>query len=214
MLRNNRLAAENLSKSSSAYETPNNLFQYTFEKLDVEETQSPAEIEQNIFLAYLAVNQSRLLQQGLAMSTTDKVPAHLRLAAMFLSQSYPYSDIVNYNEVELFSCQLIKSLFLFELLEANTKTTPLLQAFLEYYHCTSWACTLHKLLPIVIVAINKQNEGHIDIEIRKDSDFEQNCLFIDKLAIDQSKELTDYDFKKFTSNTVVQSRTRSLSNCV
>lgn len=173
-----------------------NLFQYAFENLNDEETQSPVEVEQNIFLAYLALNQSGTLKQSIAFSSSKKAPTHLKLAAMFFAQSYSYSDIVNYDETELFTGQIIKAILLFEYLESNAKTKPLLSAFLKYYKCETWKGYLHKLLPIVISVINKEREAHVDLDVKEDKDFEANCEFIDKLIVDDNEGLEDYDFKK------------------
>lgn len=177
-------------------QTSLNLFQYAFENLTEEETQSPVEIEQNIFLAYLALNQLGTQRESIAFSSSKAAPEQLRLAAMFFSQSYPYSDIVNYDEVELFTGQLIKAILLFEYLESNSKTKPLLKTFLKYYDCSNWKEYLHKLLPIVFAVINKEREAHTDLDVKKDDDFDKNCAFIDKLIVDDNEGIEDYDFKK------------------
>lgn len=173
-----------------------NLFQYAFENLTDEETQSAVEVEQNIFLAYLALNQFGTQKESIAFSSSKKAPAHLQLAAMFFSQSYPYSDIVNYDEVELFTGQIVKAILLFEYLESNDKTKPLLSAFLKHYKCESWKEYLHKLLPIVLSVMNKDREAHVDLDVKEDKDFDANCEFIDKLIVDDNEGLKDYDFKK------------------
>lgn len=118
-------------------QTSLNLFQYAFEHLNDEETQSAVEIEQNIFLAYLALNQFGTQKGSIAFSSSKSALEQLRLAAMFFSQSSPYSDIVNYDEVELFTGQLKKAILLFEYLESNDRTKPLLKAFLAYYKCAT-----------------------------------------------------------------------------
>ncbi len=173
-----------------------NLFQYAFDNLTDEQTQSAAEVEQNIFLAYLALNQARAQKESIAFSSSTKAPAHLQLAAKFFSQSYPYSDILNYNEVELFTGQVVKAILLFEYLESKDITKPLLSAFLSYYKCESWKQYLQKLLPIVLSVINKDHEAHVDLDVKKDKDFDINCEFIDKLIVDDNEGLADYDFKK------------------
>lgn len=177
-------------------QTSLNLFQYAFENLTDEETQSQAEIERNIFLAYLALNQFGTQKESIAFTSSKAAPANLQLAAMFFSQSYPYSDIVNYDEAELFTCQFIKSILLFEYLESNEKTQPLFKAFLSYYGCATWKEYLHKLLPIVVAVVNKEREAHVDLDVRNDENFDKNCEFIDKLIVDDNEGLEDYDFKK------------------
>lgn len=173
-----------------------NLFQYAFENLNDEETQSKIDVEQNIFLAYLALNQFTTEKQSIAFSSSKAASPPLQLAAMFFAQSYAYSDIVNYNEAQLFTGQLIKVILLFEYLESNTKTKPLLNAFLKYYRCDSWKEYLHKLLPIVISVIDKEREAHVDLDVRPGDNFDKDCEFIDKLSVVDNEGLEDYDFKK------------------
>lgn len=177
-------------------QTSLNLFQYAFEHLNDEETQSAVEIEQNIFLAYLALNQFGTQKESIAFSSSKSAPEQLRLAAMFFSQSYPYSDIVNYDEVELFTGQLIKAILLFEYLESTDRTKPLLKAFLAYYKCATWKEYLHKLLPIVFAVMSKDREAHTDLNVKEGETFESDCEFIDKLIVDDNEGVEDYDFKK------------------
>lgn len=177
-------------------QTSLNLFQYAFEHLNDEETQSAVEIEQNIFLAYLALNQFGTQKESIAFSSSKSAPEQLRLAAMFFSQSYPYSDIVNYDEVELFTGQLIKAILLFEYLESNDRTKPLVKAFLAYYKCATWKEYLHKLLPIVFTVLSKDREAHTDLNVKEGKTFESDCEFIDKLIVDDNEGVEDYDFKK------------------
>jgi hypothetical protein len=173
-----------------------NLFQYAFENLNDEEIQSKTEVEQNIFLAYLALNQFATQKQSLAFSSSKIASPAMQLAAMFFAQSYPYSDIINYDEAQLFTGQLIKAILLFEYLESNAKTNPLFKAFLKYYKCESWKEYLHKLLPIVIAVINKEREAHIDLDVSPGKNFDEDCEFIDKLSVDDNEGIEDYDFKK------------------
>jgi hypothetical protein len=177
-------------------QTSLNLFQYAFEHLNDEETQSEVEIEQNIFLAYLALNQLGTQKESIAFSSSKSAPEQLRLAAMFFSQSYPYSDIVNYDEVKLFTGQLIKAILLFEYLESNDRTKPLLNAFLVYYNCATWKAYLHKLLPIAFAVVSKDREAHTDLNVKEGETFESDCEFIDKLIVDDNEGVEDYDFKK------------------
>lgn len=172
------------------------LFQFAFENLTENETQTNDEIERNIFLAYLALNQLNTAIEKVAYTSATSAPPHLKVAALFFAQSYPYSDIINYNEVELFTSQFIKAVSLFEYLESNQRTQTLLERFISYYQCQSWESYLKRLLPILIAIIDKEREAHLDLTVRNDERFNENCDFIDKLIVEDTEGIEDYDFKK------------------
>jgi len=172
------------------------IFEYSFDHADESEIQTKAEIERNIFKAILFQNEENTTKQMEAFSSTQgiKMPARIPLLAM--SQSLPFSELINYDQGELLAGQIIKSVFLFEFLESHPKTKLLLSAFLDHFGCETWIEYLKKIMPLAFSVIKNPNEAHTDISVPPGENFESDCDFIEKLIIKDSDSIEDYDFKK------------------
>jgi hypothetical protein len=109
------------------------LFEYCFNHLTEESRQAKPEAEINIFKAYLLLNQLNTTKEQVAFTSVEELPKDIKLAGMFLSQSYPYSDLCHYDTAEIFVGQVIKSIFLFELLESSDLARPLLNASMNTF---------------------------------------------------------------------------------
>jgi hypothetical protein len=109
-------------------------FQYVFENSKEEETQSELEIEQNVFLAYLVINQNTRKDENTIIPSVGDLPIEKKIWAIYFTQSYAYSNLVNYNESELIAAELIKAILLFEFLSSNSKTLSLTESFLKHYN--------------------------------------------------------------------------------
>jgi hypothetical protein len=92
----------------------------------------------------------------------------LKLAALSISQSFPYSELINNDISEVLAGQIIKSIFLFEFLETDARTNDILAEFLKYFECADWQTFLKSTLPLAFAVIKSEKEAHIDIVIRKD----------------------------------------------
>ena len=175
------------------------LFEYSFEHLNENQTQTKAEIEVNLFKAILAQNEVNTRKQELAGPTTDHIPMPGRIPIVNLAQSLPYSELVNYDIKEVWACQLIKSIYLFEFLESDAKMQPVLKKFLEYFGIADWKAFLKKLIPLSLPVLKKDREAHTDIVLTADEDFEANAAFIDKMIVQDNEVIADYDFRKTRS---------------
>ncbi|MBW8050174.1 MAG: hypothetical protein FVQ77_07525 [Cytophagales bacterium] len=175
------------------------LFEYCFDNLSNDETQKKAEAEVNIFKAYLYLNEQNTTKEQTAFISTKNLPQWLRIAGISLSQSYPYSELINYDIKEVFVGQIIKSIFLFEFLETNPKTQLLLVKFNKHFNCSDWKEYLNRFLPLTFSLIKAEQEANIDLIITRDENFKENCEFIDKLIAQESDTMVDYDFKTIRS---------------
>lgn len=175
------------------------LFEYCFDNLDDSESQSSAESEINIFKAILLLNEQNITLGNTGFTSTNNVEADMRLASMAFSQTYPYSEFVNYDKFELLVTQMIMSFFLFEFLESNGETKPILLKFLEYFECEDWKEFLQSILPLTFAFIGSKKEAHIDIVINTGEKFAKGCNFLEKIIILDTEVLGDYDFKKVRS---------------
>lgn len=172
------------------------LFEFCFDNLTEDDSQSEAESEVNIFKSILFLNEQNIKVQNIAFSSTEELDSNLKLAAISLSQSFPYSELINNDMSAVLAGQMIKSIFLFEFLESDTRTKVILNKFLNYFECKDWKTFLKSTLPLAFAVIKSNKEAHIDIVIAKDDNFESSCRFVEKLNVDDTEILNDYDFKK------------------
>jgi hypothetical protein len=172
------------------------LFQYAFDHANDQETQSEVDIEKNIFLAYLALNQKTRKMEDNIFPSIQNLSLEEQAAALFFTQSYGYSNLINYNRSELIVTQLIKSAFLFEFLMKTTQTQALFNAFLADYGFKEWKEYLIMLFPFVSGIVNNEREGFIDFTVTPGARFKKDCEFIDKLILPEGSIIEDYDFKK------------------
>lgn len=170
------------------------LFEYFFSKPDDPETQSQAELEVNLFKAYLALNSEFTEKQSVAFSTAQESDDELKIPMTMFCMQYPVSDKSNYDINQIWATQMIKAIYLFQFLESNERTQPLLAAFLAYFNCPTWQEYLKSLLPLTIPAIKNEREAHTDIVVEPGDKFEQGCAFIEKLMIQENDELDQNDF--------------------
>ena len=162
----------------------------------MEVTQTPEEFERNLFKAYLVLN-SKFTKAQMAAYTNPSLKEEkreLQYPVMVFTSQYPISDKTEYNIFEVWLAQTIKAIYLFRFLEANAKTLPILNALLAYFNCSNWVEFLKRMMPLSMSAIEVEKEGHTDIVVTKNEQFVENCNFIEKLVIQQSDELEEYDF--------------------
>lgn len=172
------------------------LFEYCFENLNDTDTQTNAEVEVSLFKAYLLLNQLNTDKDSIASKSCDALETEFKFAGMTLAQSFAYSDIANYNLSETFTCQFVKAVYLFEFLSSNKEAESLLREFLKRFNCKTWKDYIKKLVPIAAAIIQNEKEGHLDIVVSKDENYDENCSFIEKLIVLDNEPITDIDFRK------------------
>lgn len=170
------------------------LFEYYFAKSEETETQTKAELEVNLFKAYLVLNSEFTQKQSVAFPTANESDDELKIPMMLFCMQYPVSDKSNYDIAQIWATQMIKAIYLFQFLEVNEKAKPLLSAFLVHFDCTTWQEYLKRLLPLTFPAIKNEREAHTDIVVEQGEHFEQGCAFIEKLIIQENDELDQNDF--------------------
>ncbi|HEY3390173.1 MAG TPA: hypothetical protein VGK38_11415, partial [Prolixibacteraceae bacterium] len=175
------------------------LFEFCFDHLKDLNTQSKAETERNIFKAILFQNETNTSLQNLAYESTKSVNSEIKLAALCLTQSFAYSELINYDKIEVLACQIIKSVYLFEFLESNSNTNILLTKFLKHFNCTNWQEYIKSFFPLAFSVLQAEGETYTDILVKQDDDFEKNCEFIEKLIVVDTEVAEDYDFVKMRS---------------
>ncbi|MDZ4667858.1 MAG: hypothetical protein SGJ00_08230 [bacterium] len=170
------------------------LFEYFFAKPEEPETQSQAELEVNLFKAYLVLNSEFTQKQSIAFPSAQESDEELKIPMAIFCSHYPVADKSNYDINQIWVTQMIKSIYLFQFLESHEKTQHLLAAFLAYFNCPTWQEYLKSLLPSTTTAIKNEREAHTDIVVESGAKFEQGCAFIEKLIIQDNDELDKNDF--------------------
>ncbi len=170
------------------------LFEYFFSKPEEPVSQSEAELEVNLFKAYLALNTEFTTKQSIAFPSAQESDEELKIPMMMFCMQYPVSDKTNYDINQIWATQMIKSIYLFQFLETHDKIQPLLAAFLTYFNCPTWQEYLKSLLPLTTPAIKSEREAHTDIVVEQGEKFAQGCAFIEKLMIQENDELDQNDF--------------------
>jgi hypothetical protein len=176
-----------------------NLFERFFSKEENIETQSDAEFERNMFKAYLVLNSEFTEVQSIAFSSTNELDDKLKVPMKMFCAQYPVSDKMNYDIHQIWITQIIKAIYLFQFLEKQTNTQPLLDAFLNYFKQPTWQEYLKWLVPLTIPAIQNEKEAHTDILVKNDDKFMESCAFIEKLIVQENEALDENDFLSIRS---------------
>ncbi|WP_017732415.1 hypothetical protein [Nafulsella turpanensis] len=170
------------------------LFEYFFRQEVEVKTQTNAEIERNLFKAYLVINSEWTKAQEVASSSVQELDIELQVPMKFFCMQYPFADKTNYSIEKIWATQAIKAVYLFQFLEENEKTKPLLNAFVEYFDCSTWRDYLKHLLPLTMSSIQKENEAHTDFIVPRGERFEKDCAFIEKLIVQENETFEENDF--------------------
>lgn len=170
------------------------LFEYFFSRQEEPITQTEAQLEVNLFKAYLVLNSEFTQKQSIAFPSAQESDEELKIPMMMFCMQYPVSDKSNYDINQIWATQMIKAIYLFQFLESHEKTQPLLAAFLAHFNCTTWQEYLKSLLPLTTPAIKSEREAHTDIVVEPGEKFEQSCAFIEKLMVQEQDELDPNDF--------------------
>jgi hypothetical protein len=170
------------------------LFEYFFSKEEEPETQTEAESEISLFKAYLALNSEYITKQSVAYLSASKCDEELIIPMLMFCMQYPVSDKTNLDINEIWTTQMIKSIYLFQFLESHVKTQQLLSAFLSHFNCLTWQEYLKSIIPLTIPSIKREKESHTDINIEPGEHFEKGCEFLEKLMIHDNDELDENDF--------------------
>jgi hypothetical protein len=170
------------------------LFEYAFQRADEPHTQSEAEVELSLFKAFIAQNNEYSKEQNAAVEASAAERGLSRLASLSLAGSHSDFELVNFNTAQVLLMQLLKSVRLFQFLESDSAYHPLLNAFLQHYDCPKWQDYMRRLSGVVKAIIYAEKAGRIEIHVPRDTEFEANCAFLDKIALTIGERLDEHDF--------------------
>jgi hypothetical protein len=142
------------------------------------------EIEKDIFKVLLILNSQFIIKQNQALEKVYYRPEDkLSIAKMAINQALAYDEFINFDLIKVFSCQVIKSIYLFELLQSLKDTQVLLKSFLEYFDCKNWQEYLNRLIPLTIPIVTSKDETPTIISVPADLNYNSNCAFFDKFSL-------------------------------
>jgi hypothetical protein len=180
------------------------IFAFAYNKLGDEQSCSDDEIEIRLFKAFLYQNDLVNATETIAGQTTSSLPFELQLYALEFANLVRFSDIVNYDLGDLFFSEFTRAVFLFEFLEQRGDAKSLLIEFCKFYEVPSWKEYLKKVSSIGFLILRKEKEGHLNLTIGENDDFEATTKFLDKLALVRYDEIEDNDFKSLREKPILK----------
>jgi hypothetical protein len=170
------------------------LYSLCFELADEPTRQTEPELECSFFVACLALNEFYIKEQDQAMTVARQLLPTQPLAATALAGTFSDFELVNHRLHHIAMLQLIKSVRLFEFLEAEARFAPLLQAFLRRFNCQSWQEYFRLLSGVVKPVTQAENPGRIAIEVPTGPDYEKACAFLRHFTLPEGQPLDMADF--------------------
>lgn len=170
------------------------LLEFCFKELPEKSVVNDAEFEIGLIKAYLSLNQETNLRDKKIGESVQNFDNVYKLSALTLTQSFSYSDIVNYYLEEVLITQMIKAYLLLQFLAENAKTKRLLVDFLSYYGLSNWKEFLKSYFPLSLSFLKKEKEAHIDITVTQNDKYDLTCSFMDKLMLTDDDEFKYRDF--------------------
>lgn len=171
------------------------VFAYAYNNLTDEKSLTDEQIEINLFKGFLYQNDLINNVEKKITETTENLDKEVRLYALQFTNAVRFSDVVNFDLVEIFFSEFIRAVLFFEFLETKAEAKALINKFLERYEVADWKEYLKRIAEISWLILKKEKDGHLEVEITKDEYFESNVKFFEILSTVKYDELTDHDFK-------------------
>jgi len=170
------------------------LFEHAIQRPEELHTQTNAELELNLFKAFVAQNNEYIDEQSTALKVHIEEPGLSSLARFSLVGTHSDFELVNFDTSRVLLTQLMKSVRLFQFLEGDATYHLLLTAFLQHYNCQKWQDYMLQLAGVVRTIIYHERNGRIDIHVTRDENYAASCVFLDKLALNSGSKLDEHDF--------------------
>ncbi len=171
-------------------------FNQDFEEIEL----SNPQIELRLIKAYLLLNSLYVQDRRRAETSTQLIDTDLRYEMLHFCYLYPAFDKTNYNINEVWATQVVKSIQLFEFLSSIPEASSLLNEFYSRFRVRDWRSFISKYLPLTTKILDKENEGYVDINVRRDSSFDENCQFIETNILSNYDPDEDFDYLKLRAS--------------
>lgn len=167
-----------------------NMYQWLQANPDIPDTAPDQDlIMLNLFNLNLLFNDDVLANYEKATDSARRVQGDNYLQKLTLSMSFSQSDLNNINYAQLLYTQFFKALKLLEFLEATPKYQSLFQQFLADFGTKKEEYL--KRLGLAVVLGSSGGDGWNVIEVPKNEYYEENCAFLDKVAITPDYDVPD-----------------------
>ena len=151
------------------------------------------DFEKLLFKTYLAFNSKATNSDNKVAKSTENLDPHLSYIAKAFTNSLAWSDILNYNFLEKFVCEFIKSALFFEFLSNYEGTNALMRNFYSRFGINNYGEYISRFIPLFMERAKTQ--GNIDIDLASDEDAEKSKHFLENLIIGSPDENIEEDFK-------------------
>lgn len=175
------------------------LFGYCFGMAAGPVKQTDAEFERSMFTACLVLNAAYIKEQYQAMTTARQLLPHQPLAATALAGTFSDFELINHRLPHIAILQIIKSVRLFEFLEAESRFAPLLGAFLQRFNCKNWQSFFNQLSGIIKPVTETATPGRISVEVPPGPDHDEACAFLRHFTLPEGQPLDMADFTSLRS---------------
>jgi hypothetical protein len=153
----------------------------------------PSKSNINLLKAYLKINEEYVsrFDTNCVASTKVMEPPYLKAASMALCASIKDFDYTNYNINEVFACEFIKSVYLFEYLASHTRYEEILRTLESRYGVKNYKDYILRIVGLVHFCLSEQNKNNPDrIKISHDI----NTSVFDDWAFNLELENDSLDF--------------------
>ncbi|SHL35828.1 hypothetical protein SAMN02746009_02616 [Hymenobacter psychrotolerans DSM 18569] len=156
--------------------------------------QSDADFERSMFAACLALNEAYIREQYQAMTVAQQLLPKQPLAAIALAGTFSDFELLNHRLPNIAMLQIIKSVRLFEFLEADARFEHLLRAFLQRFACATWQDFFRQLSGIIKPVTENDKPGRIAVEVPPGPDYDEACAFLRHFTLPEGQPLDMADF--------------------
>jgi len=169
------------------------LFEFIFDNIseELETTKTNLEIEQDVFRAYVHLNQTAFTDRAIAEKEADEESGLTYTPAQVLLKTHFHNyELINYRVDKLFTCQFLRAISYFQFLSQTEKCEALLKKFCDYYGVKDYNEYLRRLIGIIYPVLMKDKESHTEIHLENI----ENEDFIDKHILSSKDVASELDF--------------------
>lgn len=171
------------------------IYSYALNNLTEDRSLTDAQIEVNLFKAFLTQNDEINKIDEVVTKTTKGLPFEWLTTGHHFANGIRFLDVTEYDINELFISEFIRAVLFFEFLASNKEATPLLNLFCKTYDAADWKEYVQRMSGICFSIINSSKKGFVDLNVPPGENYERDCKFLDTLSAVSFDEMTDSDFK-------------------
>ncbi|NLR94980.1 hypothetical protein [Flammeovirga agarivorans] len=161
-------------------------------KENLKDEKSKTEIEKDLLKAYLLINSEQEQKENNNELTDGNLDFKENAIALLIQLNYHNSDYSNFKLDRIFLNQIYKSIFFFKYLESDEIFEKHLELFYSKINEHHWKEWIKNITSLIISTISNQSKSYDDICVKKDENFESNCMFLDSLILNDSNSIPDY----------------------